>query len=64
MYEFDGVNPTPDKTKRETALKLITKGSRPLECYAITYTLEARSITGQKELNLCIAWQGLVPAAE
>jgi hypothetical protein len=37
--KFDGVNPAPDMTKRMTALKLITKGSRPpirkFNCYRI-----------------------------
>jgi hypothetical protein len=27
--EFDGINPAPDMTKRETASKLITRGSWP-----------------------------------
>ena len=61
--ELGGIKPTPDTTKRETAQKLTTMGSWPLVCYAITYALEERSITSQKELNLCIAQQGFVPAA-
>jgi hypothetical protein len=51
--KFDDVNPAPDTTKRETALKLITKGSWPSMRYSIQNALLTRSTTSLKELNLC-----------
>jgi hypothetical protein len=51
--KFDDVNPAPDMTKRETALKLITKGSWPSMRYSIQNALLTRSTTSLKELNLC-----------
>ena len=50
--KFDGVKPAPDKTKRKTALTLITKGSWPSIRYSIQNVSKSRSTTSQKELNL------------
>jgi hypothetical protein len=59
--KFGGINPAPDTTKRETALKLIAKGSWPSMRESIRNALLTRSITSQKELNLGIV-AGYPPA--
>ena len=50
--KFDGINPAPDMTKRNTALKLITKGNWPPLRKAIDNVMPTRSTTSPKELNL------------
>jgi len=50
--KFDSVNPAPDMTNRETALKLITKGNWPSMRESIRNALLTRSTTSHKELNL------------
>ena len=50
--KFDGINPVPDMTKRNTASKLITRGSWPPMRYSVQNALPTRSTTSLKELNL------------